>query len=414
MDDEVADRLAERAVHLDADGLSAWRPALAGVRVLGVGAAATGARELLELGRQLVEYAVEDLGVQVVVLGASESGATVVDAAARGIGTPGDAVAALGSWEYDTREVIDLVSWLRDLNELRAPRDQVRVVGADPVRGAPSVKALGGYLRATAPDLLPGVRDSLADMLDREPDARALKPRVRDDVVGLHERLVAEEARLVAESTPAQYAEALRHAWILAREAEVACAARVPEPRGEEAAEALPPESAPVLRARLVAEAVGRAAEGASGTPGVVFWGHDDQVRVGDPRTAGRYLRATLGDGYYAVGGLFGEGGTSAVRRRVLRAVRARPTTNRLPLLPDTVEAELREVLGGDGGRLVDLRGAVDADGPVAEWARTPTSTRRLGAVVDSGRLRARTPVVPAREYDALAHVARVHPAWIR
>ncbi len=414
MDDDVADRLAERAVHVDADGLSAWRPALAGVRVLGVGAAATGARELLELGRSLVEYAVEDLGVQVVVLGASESGATVVDAAARGIGIPGDAVATLGCWEYDTREVVDLVSWLRDVNELRAPQDQVRVLGSDPVRGAPSVKALGAYLRAAAPDLLPTVRDSLADLLDREPDARPVKPHVRDDVVGLYERLVAEEARLVAESTPAQYAEALRHSWILAREAEVAAAARAPEPRTEAAAEALPPESAPVLRARLVAEAVGRAAEGAGGTPAVVFWGHDDQIRVGDPTTAGRYLRASLGDAYYAVGGLFGEGGTSAVRRRVLRAVRPRPSTNRLPLLPDTVEADLREALGDDGGRLVDLRGAADADGPVAEWARTPSSTRRLGAVVDSGRLRARTPLVPAREFDALAHVARVHPAWIR
>ena len=32
----------------------------------------------------------------------------------------------------------------------------------------------------------------------------------------------------------------------------------------------------------------------------------------------------------------------------------------------------------------------------------------------DSGQLRERTPLVPAREYDALAHVPRVHPAWIR
>jgi hypothetical protein len=34
--------------------------------------------------------------------------------------------------------------------------------------------------------------------------------------------------------------------------------------------------------------------------------------------------------------------------------------------------------------------------------------------VVDSGQLRARTPLVPAREFDALVHVPRVHPAWIR
>ena len=432
MDDDLADALAERAVPLDEIGLSSWRPALTGVRVLGVGAAAHGTRELLELGVRLVEFAVEDLGTRVVALGASEAGATVVDAAVRGTGLPGDAVAALGGWEYDTREVVELVSRLRDHNELLPPAERIRVVGVDPVRPAPSVRALGAYLRATAPDLLPAARDGLADLLDREPDARPLPGRVRDAVVGLHERMVADEARLVAESAPGPYAEALRHAWILARAAEVACAARVREPRSEAEAEALPPESAPVLRARLAAEAVGRAAEAVDeaagraaeavdqaaeagdGTPAVVFWGHDDQVRVGDPTTVGRHLRAALGEGYYAIGGLFGEGGSSAIRRRLLRAVRPRPTTFRLPPMADTAEADLRTALGDDGERLVDLRAARGADGPVARWAGARTTTRRLGAVVDSGQLRGRTPLVPGDEFDALAHVPRVHPAWIR
>ncbi len=124
MDDEVADWLADHAVPLDEIGLSSWRPALTGVRVLGVGAAAHGARELLELGSRLVEFAVEDLGTRVLALGASEAGATVVDAAVRGRGSPGAAVATLGGWEYDTREVVELVSRLRDHNELRSPEDQ--------------------------------------------------------------------------------------------------------------------------------------------------------------------------------------------------------------------------------------------------------------------------------------------------
>ena len=414
MDDEVADWLADHAVPLDEMGLSSWRPALTGVRVLGVGAAAHGARELLELGSRLVEFAVEELGTRVVALGASEAGATGLDAVVRGKGIPGEAVAGLGGWEYDTREVVELVSRLRDHNELLGPDDRIRVVGADPTRPAPSVKALGGYLRAVAPDLLPDARDGLAELLDNEPDARALPIRVRDVVVGLHERMVADEPRLVAESSPARYAEALDHAWILARAAEVACAPRVREPRTEEEAEALPTESAPVLRARLAAEAVGRAAGTAGGTPAVVFWGHDDQVRVGDPTTAGRHLRAALGDAYYAVGGLFGEGGTSAVRRRVLRPVRPRPTTHRLPRMDGTLEADLRTALGADGERLVDLRAAHEAGGPVASWAGAPTTTRRLRSVVDSGQLRGRIPLVPAREFDAVAHVPRVHPAWIR
>lgn len=414
MDDEVGAWLAERAVPVDRFGLDTWAPALRGVRVLGVGAAAHGARELLELGRRLVEYAVDELGVRVLVIGVSEAGATGLDAAARGHGTPGDAVGALGSWEYDTREVVELVSWLRDRNEMADPADRVRVVGADPVRPARSIRVLGTYLRAVAEDLLPDARDALAELLDRDPDERPLSAARRDAVVTLHERIVAREGALTAESSPARYTEALGHAWILARAAEVAAAPRVREPSTAAEAEALSDTSGPVLRARLAAEAVTRAAAGATGTPATVFWGHDDLVRVGDPTTAGRHLRSAFGDGYYAVGGLFSAGAVSAVRRRLLRPARPRPSTHKVPALADTVEADLRTALGETDELLVDLRGAREHDGMVADWVAATTATRRLGSVADSGQLRARTPLVPAREYDALAHVPKVHPAWIR
>lgn len=417
MDDDVADGLAKLAMPIDAIGLSAWRPALEGVQVLGVGAAVPGARDLLQMGRHLVEHAVEELGARVVVLGASEAGATAVDRVVQGTGEPGDAVAALGAWEYDTREVVDLVSWLRDHNELRSPPQRVRVVGADPVRGAVSVRALAAYLRAADPDLLPEVRESLAELLDRDPAARPVSSGVRDDVVGLHDRIVSDEARLVAASTPDQYAEAGRHAAILAR---VAVVAGAPRARGADDAvdaEGLSSQSAPVLRARLAAQTVGRAAGGADGAddrPTVVFWGHDDQIRVGAPTTVGRHLRAAFDEAYYPVAGLCGQGHASTVRRRLLGAVRPRPTTHRLPWLPDTLEADLGTALPNGGEHLVDLRGAQEAEGPVARWAATPTTTRRLQPVADSGQLRRRTPVVPDREYDALAYVPRVSPAWIR
>ncbi|GLZ50540.1 erythromycin esterase family protein [Actinomycetospora sp. NBRC 106378] len=411
MDDEVADEVAARAVPVDAFGLASWRPALRGVRVLGVGAAAHGARELLEMGRRIVEYAVDELGVRVLVLGVSEAGATGLDAAARGVGAPGDAVAALGGWEYDTREMVDVVSWLRDRNEMVDPADRVRVVGADPVRPARSVRVLGTYLRDAAPELLPAARDGLAELLDREPDERPLKAPFRDAVVALHGEIVAAEGRLAAETSPSRYAEALDHAWILARAAEVAAAPRGRAFPTAAEAELLDDTSAPVLRARLAAEAVTRAAEAASGTPAALFWGHDDLVRVGDPTTAGRHLRSALGEGYYAVGGWFAEGSASAVRRKLLRPLRPRPSTHRLPALGGTAEADLRRALGGTEDLLVDLRGA---RGGLAAWAASPTTTRRIGSVVDSGQLRERIPVVPVREYDAVALVPRVHPAWIR
>lgn len=411
MDDEVAGEVAARAVPVDAVGLAAWRPALRGVRVLGVGAAAHGARELLELGRRILEYAVEDLGVRVLVLGASEAGATGLDAAVRGIGSPGDAVAALGGWEYDTREMVGVVSWLRDRNEMVDPSDRVRVVGADPVRPARSVRVLGAYLRDAAPELLPAARDGLAELLDREPDERPMKAPFRDAVVELHGALVAAEARLVAETSPSRYAEALDHAWILARAAEVAAAPRGRAFPTAEQAEELDDTSAPVLRARLVADAVTRAADAAAGTPAALFWGHDDLVRVADPTTAGRHLRTALGDAYYVVGGWFAEGSASAVRRKLLRPLHPRPSSHKLPTLGGTAEADLLSALGGTEDRLVDLRGA---RGVLADWAASPTTTRRIGSVVDSGQLRERIPLVPAREYDAVALVPRVHPAWIR
>ncbi|MDD7937631.1 erythromycin esterase family protein [Actinomycetospora lutea] len=382
------------------DAVEAWVPASAGARVVAVGPAVGGTRELALLACRLIENAVRDGGARTVALQSGESATTVLDDHVRhGTGAAGDALERLGSWSWNTREVLDLV---RVLAEVRS----VPVVGIDPRPPATAVRVVGAFLRTAAPDALPPVADALADLAlghggGRDGAAsRAAVERVR-------ERLERDVPALVAATSPAQHAEAVRHAGFLARAAELA---------------ACPPDRADALAGRLMADAVldalGSDAPGsdALGSDGrVVLWAHADHivVRAG---SLGAHLREHLGDGYRALVLSAGSGSTRAVRtRRVFGRART-PSVHRFAA-PAASSLEGTVLAACPRDALVDLRALGEPGVPdaVTAWAGATTSRRSVGDEVSPGApVGATVPCVPGTELDAVAVVSTVHPGWVR
>lgn len=384
-----ADTVDEPGADPDGAGIATWAGAAAGARVVALGPAVVGTRELPQLVHRLLGALVTDGGVHTLALQGSESGGTLLDAhVRRGTGSVGDALQSLGSWSWNTREVLDLV---RDLAE--APRP-LRLVGIDPRRPATAVRVVGAFLRTAAPDALPPVADALADLaLGRADDAtRSAVDRVR-------ERLDRDAPALIAATSPTQYEEAVRHAGFLARAAELATtpARRVDEVAG-----------------RLMADAVGEALDAGGPDERVVLWAHADHVVVrGDPPTLGAHLRERLGEGYRALVVSAGTGKTRAVRRRLL-GPRRTPTTHRLASpARGSLEQALLDACPRDA--VVDLRGLRGADTPepVAAWGAASASRRSVGDEV-SGTMPAHAvvPCTPATDLDGFAVVRTVHPAW--
>lgn len=369
------------------DGVAAWIAAAADARVLALGPAVVGTRELARLAHRLIEGLVGDAGVRTLALQASDAGTTVLDDHLReGTGSAGEALESLGSWSWNTREVLDLVRGLSGAH--------VRVVGVDPRRPATAVRVVGAYLRTVDPDLLATVADALADLALGHADdtARTAVDRVRA-------RLDQDVPVLVAATSPEQHAEAVRHAGFLARAAELAAA---------------PPEGADAVAERLMAEGVLEALDAAGPDGRVVLWAQADHVVAReDPPSAGFHLRARLGDAYRPLVLSAGEGRTRALRRRLFGVSRT-SKVQRLPAAPDgSLEAAVLAASPRDP--VVDVRSLDGAPPAVATWASNGVTRRSVGDEVSSSSpAGAVVPCRPGTDLDGIAVVRTVHPAWAR
>jgi erythromycin esterase len=395
-DDEVRRRLAAHgrpvAVPDDdpeggEDGVTAWVRAVAGARVVALGATVAGTRELAQLAGRVLDGLLAPPRTGTLALQTSESATTALDEhVRRGTGSASDVLDLLGSWSWNTREVLDVV------RRLAEDPEPVRVVGVDPRHPAAAVRVVGRFLRAAAPDVLPTVADTLADLaLGHGDDAT----RVAVDRV--QARLDGDAPALVAATSPDRYAEAVRHAGFLARAAELA---------------ATPPAQATAVAGRLMAEGVLEALDEAGPDGRLVLWAHADHVVVRDD-TPGAHLREHLGDAYRALLLTAGTGTTRAIRRRRLFGPARTPSTHRLGTPPaDALESVL--LPEGTRDHVLDLR-VIDVPPEVAAWADTTLSRRSVGDEVSAAA--PATAVVPCRpgaELDAIAVVRTVHPAWAR
>ncbi|MFF5974875.1 erythromycin esterase family protein [Streptomyces sp. NPDC012769] len=343
-------------------GLREFGAALAGVRLVGLGESTHGTAEFFRLKHRLVRYLVTEHGFRTFAMEASASAAPAVDAYVRGRGEPGDGAAVLGGlgfWTWRTREVLDLLEWLRAYNRGRSPAEQVGFAGIDPQRCGVSVAHFGD--RAGA----------LAVLADAQPGSL---PERRAELT--------EAARALAEGLFDP--EDVRHARMLVRVADV-----VTRPRQELFG----------VRDGYMADAVDELL--ATTDAGVALWAHNGHVAVRDG-VMGGLLRERHGSAYYALGLFFGEGAFRA--RRMWpgpwgpRLRRPSPVAvNRVgPPPPGSLEARLAD----RGEHLRDLRAAPEP------WGGESLGSRSYGAYVSRGFYRRNVmPTVPGEEYDGLAYV---------
>ncbi|GGV28465.1 succinoglycan biosynthesis [Streptomyces filipinensis] len=412
MTEEVQQWLKENAlplksVHSEAsksgDGsLEPLREVLSDVRVLGMGEATHGTAEFFRLKHLLLRFLVEEMGFTALALEASVSTAQAVDDyVLHGTGDAADAVAGLGFWTWRTREMLDVVEWMREHNRT-VPKDRaVRFVGIDPQRCGPSLAALAAVLRTVAPeraDITGGLLGTLAEA--RTGSLVAQRPQLLAEARDLERFLLEERPRIAAHLGDAVVDHALRHARLIVAAADVV--SRPPRGDGEGT-------GALAARDRHMAQEVISLQEGSGGK--VAVWAHNGHVCTDryaqDIPAMGRHLRGHYGERYYALGLLFGEG---AFRARPGKSATRPPRRHRVSAAgPRSVEAQLASATSQD--HMIDLR-AGRTRPAVAEWLESPQFMRAFGAGVPRLTYRfSMTQTVLMREYDGLAYVARSTPS---
>ena len=91
---------------------------LADVRLIGLGEATHGSREIFQFKHRMLEFLVTEMGFTVFIIEASFPACLNVNRyVLHGEGDPAEALASMGFWTWDTEEVSAMIEWMRSYNE---------------------------------------------------------------------------------------------------------------------------------------------------------------------------------------------------------------------------------------------------------------------------------------------------------
>lgn len=363
------------------------------VRVLGLGEATHGSREMADLRFALTRRLVERHGYRVVAIEASSARLASLEPYVAGRVPPGPAIDrafSSGIW-IGRRALRELADWARSWNAAHAA-DPLRLVGVDPQDSAPLREELARFLtRAYGPALSEVWAPVDRDLAEADAQTFVFGDSGVNQATrqALFERVAALEldaALLERRFGRAEVDSAQRAARLLARFADFNA------PGGGAARHGRDWYMATSLLEALAA--------GPPPGPKAVFWGHNAHVSAppGRPeaaRPAGALLRDALGCDYGAFGITFGEG---AFLAQVPNDPQDRLQASSLPPSPEiSIDAMLATIFGPRRGALAAWPCAPEhADAP--PWLARAQPMHWVGGLYDPKSL----PSASLRSYNLL------------
>jgi erythromycin esterase len=173
----VPDWISQHTVLLDTvdpaaplDDLAPLRGSIGAADIVGLGESVHGAAEQIGLKHRTLRLLVEQMGFRSVAWEEDWTTGLAINEYLRTGDGDADALVRRMSPRWQSRQVADVLRWLRDFNEGRA--DKVQLVGVDyGLTGPPVYDAVDGYVAATAPDRLAELREHLRVLRPASPIA---------------------------------------------------------------------------------------------------------------------------------------------------------------------------------------------------------------------------------------------------
>lgn len=318
-----------------------------------------------------------------------------------GKGDPAKALAGLYFWTWDTKEVLEMIRWMRRYNEEPSHTRKVKFYGFDMQFAPRAAKVALAYLRQVDPEQSVAVEKTFALLINpfTAPDLANLAKEKIAEMAGAAAALVTrfdERKQDYGQRTGASaWAIARQHARILAQHLELQKSI----------------ETSFAVRDRAMAENVQWILEHEGPGAKMIVWAHNGHVATqpfGNVPSMGVHLRKMFGSDMVVFGFAFNQGSFQAMEM---------PFPSEKGLHSFTVgpapEGSLDALLAAAGLSLaaIDLR-AVPKDGPVAEWFSADHATRNIGAgYADQFAASFLAPQKVPRLYDALFFVEKTTSA---
>jgi erythromycin esterase len=362
--------------------------AAARARVLGLGEATHGSRELGDARLELTRRLVQRHGYRIVAIEASASRLqALVPYVSGATATP--AVAESG-W-IGRRALRELIEWLRTWN-LAHRTDRVRLVGVDAQENGPARAELGAFLQQAYGDALtPRWTEAEKELAAADEQTAvfgdsSVKETTRTAVFDIVARLTLDEALLRA-----RYGDAADRAL---------AAARTVAGFADFNADAAGSRS----RDWFMADAVLRALSEGGKDARAIYWAHNAHVAARGPAT-GALLLSALGCGYMPVALTFGAGSFVA---QVPNDAEDRLAVSEMPVAP---EESIESVLAPLGKSPLVAVWPCGIDAMTApEWLRVAHPMHWIGALWIPGGLpsAAFRPFDLLHDFDGVVYVPRV------
>jgi erythromycin esterase len=368
-------------------------------RVIALGEATHGSRDIANLRFAVTRYLVQQHHVRLIAIEYSASRLGFLNTwALGGAVSDADAQRALNSGWIGRRTLGDLVRWLRGWNA-EHPGDRVRLVGVDPQDNERARAELLAVLRAAYGDSgITGLDSAMHEVAVADSqtwvfgDSRISAATYRT-LVEVAARLDS-DAPLLVEQLGADSLDAARDA---ARQF-VQFADFNAEGRGGRS------------RDWYMAANLMRALDAAPAGTRAVFWTHNAHAslaagRAPQARTSGAFLRAALGCDYRALATSFGEGAFVA---QLPNDLQDRLEVSSLPPAPpETIDGVMRSVYGAAA---VATWSCDPRPRDVPPWLQRAQPMHWVGAIFEPGSLpsEAFRPFVLVNDFDGIFYLPKV------
>lgn len=263
-------------------------------RIVALGEATHGTHEFFETKRQLVQFLVETMGFNTVAMEVSGPKADRINEYVQtGRGDPAQLLTALQVWPWDTKEVLDMIEWMRGYNDKQGNRARVSFRGFDMQLPRSAIDAVANYTDRVDPtdraieaglECFRRYQDVTFGYSTADGD---VQKRCREGLQHVWDTLTQRRERYEQASSISEYASVLHNARLVL-----------------EAEERYRTMGNRDLRDAFMAENVEWILDNAGPDAKVILWAHNTHVDAALPmtRSMGSYLRERFGDKLVSIG----------------------------------------------------------------------------------------------------------------
>ena len=379
---EAADWLRRNAIPFDTPAarhgfadLQPLRNVIGDARIVSLGEGTHGTREFFQMKHRLLEFLATEMGFTHFAIEANMPEAyRVNEYVLTGVGDPAELLEGMYFWTWNTREVLDMILWMRELNA--SGRGPVQFTGFDMQFSGVAAPIARAFLVKADPDSVPAADSAFAKALAAE-QTRRVTPQTLAEVRAVFEHMTARRASYLAGFPKEEVEWAIQNARIVLQNVESIAGI--------------------TSRDESMAANVEWILDNAPAGSKIVLWAHNGHVNKREGRM-GSYLAERYGGDMYVLGFTFGEGRYNAVGPAGLTSHQA------FPPAPGTLETFL-----GSAGLprfILDLNN-LGEDAP-GNWLKKRRGMRSIGALAFKCSF---FPAVAAEEYDGLIWINPANPS---